>query len=180
MHGKPGTPGPPGRDGRDGRDGAKGDQGIAGNAGPQGLPGVIGPAGATGKDGAKGELGAQGPHGQKGERGEPGNPGMMRFKNWKECAWKNVNDDRDNGLIKVCVMIIYGDGVYGMLVSLEYLPPSPLPFRKKNLFCEKICINGKLSLVIFKVITYILKLSFTVYRSRSNKSSKIDKLKKIN
>lgn len=105
---------------------------------------------------------------------------MMPFKNWKECAWKNVNDDKDNGLIKVCVMIIYGDGVYGTLVSLEYLPPSPLPFRKKNLFCEKICINGKLSLVIFKVITYILKLSFTVYRSRSNKSSKIDKLKKIN
>ena len=137
MHGKPGTPGPPGRDGRDGRDGAKGDQGIAGNVGPQGLPGVIGPAGATGKDGAKGELGAQGPPGQKGERGEPGNPGMMPFKNWKECAWKNVNDDKDNGLIKVCVMIIYGDGVYGMLVSLEYLPPSPLPFRKKKPILRK-------------------------------------------
>lgn len=173
MHGKPGTPGPPGRDGRDGRDGAKGDQGIAGNAGPQGLPGVIGPAGATGKDGAKGDIGAQGPPGQKGERGEPGNPGMMPFKNWKECAWKNVNDDKDNGLIKVCVMIIYGDGVYGMLVSLEY-QPSP-PFRKKTYFAKKNCTNGKLSFDIFKVITYILKLSFTVYRSRGNKSSKIDK-----
>ena len=163
MHGKPGTPGPPGRDGRDGRDGAKGDQGIAGNVGPQGLPGVIGPAGATGKDGAKGDIGAQGPPGQKGERGEPGNPGMMPFKNWKECAWKNVNDDKDNGLIKVCVMIIYGDG-----------PPPPFQ-KKKTHFCETICTNGKLSFVIFKVITYILKLSFTVYRSRGNKSSKIDK-----
>lgn len=175
MHGKPGTPGPPGRDGRDGRDGAKGDQGIAGNVGPQGLPGVIGPAGATGKDGAKGDLGAQGPPGQKGERGEPGNPGMMPFKNWKECAWKNVNDDRDNGLIKVCVMIIYGDGVYGMLVLLEYQHPPPFQEKKKKPCCEKICINGKLSFVISRVITYILKLSFTVYRSRSNKSSKIDK-----
>ena len=107
---------------------------------------------------------------------------MMPFKNWKECAWKNVNDDKDNGLIKVCVMIIYGDGVYGMLVSLEYQPPTPPPpfQNRKTLFCEKICTNGKLSFVIFKVITYILKLSFTVYRSRSNKSSKIDKLKKIN
>ena len=25
----------------------------------------------------------------------------MPFKNWKECAWKNVNDGKDNGLIKV-------------------------------------------------------------------------------
>ena len=136
---------PPGRDGRDGRDGAKGDQGIAGNVGPQGLPGVIGPAGATGKDGAKRDLGAQGPPGQKGERGEPGNPAMMPFKNWKECAWKNVNDDRDNALIKVCVMIIYGDSVYGMLVSLTYHcppPPNPPPLlSEKNTLLRKICIN---------------------------------------
>jgi len=27
----------------------------------------------------------------------------MPFKNWKECAWKNVNDDKDHGLIKECV-----------------------------------------------------------------------------
>ena len=25
----------------------------------------------------------------------------MPFKNWKECVWKNLNDDKDNGLIKV-------------------------------------------------------------------------------
>ena len=24
----------------------------------------------------------------------------MPFKNWKECAWKNLNDDKDSGLIK--------------------------------------------------------------------------------
>ena len=80
MHGKPGSPGLPGRDGRDGREG---------RTGPQGLPGVKGPAGANGKDGSKGEPGVQGP------------PGVIGFKNWKECAWKNLEDGKDNGLIKV-------------------------------------------------------------------------------
>ena len=107
MHGKPGSPGIPGRDGRDGREGAKGDQGIPGKTGPQGPPGPSGKTGANGNDGAKGERGAQGPPGQKGERGEsglsgtPGNPGLMAFKNWKECVWKNINSEKDNGLIKV-------------------------------------------------------------------------------
>ena len=104
MHGKPGSPGLPGRDGRDGREGAKGDQGSPGKIGPLGPPGVMGPAGVNGKDGAKGEPGARGPPGPKGERGKsghPGNPGLMPFKNWKECAWKDLNDDKDNGLIKV-------------------------------------------------------------------------------
>ena len=109
MHGKPGSPGAPGRDGRDGRDGAKGDQGSPGMAGPQGPPGVMGPAGVNGQDGAKGKPGDQGPPGQKGQRGEtglsglPGTPGLMPFKNWKECAWKNLNEGKDNGLIKVMV-----------------------------------------------------------------------------
>ena len=86
MHGLPG------RDGRDGREGAKGD------------PGSQGKTGVNGKDGAKGELGVQGPPGPKGERGQsghPGNPGLMPFKNWKECAWNKLNDNKDNGLIKV-------------------------------------------------------------------------------
>ena len=104
MHGKPGSPGLPGRDGRDGREGAKGDQGSSGKIGPQGPPGVTGSVGVKGKDGAKGEPGVQGPPGPKGERGQsghPGNPGLMPFKNWKECAWKDLNDDKDSGLIKV-------------------------------------------------------------------------------
>ena len=25
----------------------------------------------------------------------------MFYKNWKECAWNNLDDDKDNGLIKV-------------------------------------------------------------------------------
>ena len=31
--------------------------------------------------------------------------GLMPFKNWKECTWKNVNDGKDNGLIKVMVYV---------------------------------------------------------------------------
>jgi len=106
MHGKPGSPGLPGRDGRDGREGTKGDQGSPGKIGPQGPDGVMGPAGVNGKDGAKGEPGVRGPPGPKGERGQsrhPGTPGLMPFKNWKECAWKDLNDDKDNGLIKDCL-----------------------------------------------------------------------------
>ena len=86
MHGKPGSPGIPGRNGRDGRDGAKGDQGIPGKTGPQGPPG---PSGQKGKRGESGKVGI------------PGTPGLMAFKNWKECAWKKIDADKDNGLIKV-------------------------------------------------------------------------------
>ena len=95
MPGKHGTPGAPGRDGRDGRDGAKGHQGLQGKTGPQGPPGDKGPAGVKGKVGAKGESGSQGPPGQIWELGP------MLFKNWKECVWKNLNDGKDSGLIKV-------------------------------------------------------------------------------
>jgi len=27
----------------------------------------------------------------------------MAYKNWKECAWKNLNEGKDHGLIKDCV-----------------------------------------------------------------------------
>lgn len=103
MHGKPGLPGAPGRDGRDGREGVKGDRGSPGKTGPQGPPGP------KGTPGVKGEPGVQGPPGLKGQRGESGvngilvTPGMMSFKNWKECAWSNLNDNKDHGLIKECV-----------------------------------------------------------------------------
>ena len=92
MHGLPG------RDGRDGREGAKGDPGSPGKTGPRG------PAGVNGKDGAKGEpsvRGLPGPKGERGQSGKPGNPGLMPFKNWKECAWNKLDDNKDNGLVKV-------------------------------------------------------------------------------
>ena len=127
MHGKPGSPGIPGRDGRDGREGAKGDQGIPGKTGPQGPPGPSGNPGVNGNDGAKGERGAQGPPGQKGERGEsglsgtPGNPGLMAFKNWKECVWKNINDDKDQGLIKVNTFFFTSSLYQGLITVKEKL-----------------------------------------------------------
>ena len=31
----------------------------------------------------------------------PGTPNVMAYKNWKECAWNYLNDDKDNGLIRV-------------------------------------------------------------------------------
>ncbi|KAL9975711.1 hypothetical protein ACROYT_G012902 [Oculina patagonica] len=98
MHGRPGSPGVPGREG------AKDDQGSPGKTGPQGSPGI------NGKDGSKGDSGAQGPPGQKGQRGESGTSGMpgtpvgaMPYKNWKECAWNNLDDSKDHGLIKDCM-----------------------------------------------------------------------------
>jgi len=46
-----------------------------------------------------------GPMGPKGEQGAPGGKGEQGAKamqkNWKQCAWKALNDGRDYGLIKV-------------------------------------------------------------------------------
>jgi len=69
--------------------GEQGTQGLRGNQGPGGPPGKMGPKGREGLKGAKGANGEQG--------------GQTMQKNWKQCAWKNLNDDRDNGLIKDCV-----------------------------------------------------------------------------
>ena len=68
---------------------------------------MTGPMGPPGLQGTKGETGVQGPSGPTGECGEtgesgiPGTPGQTPYKNWKECAWKNLNDETDYGLIKV-------------------------------------------------------------------------------
>ncbi|KAL9976127.1 hypothetical protein ACROYT_G013381 [Oculina patagonica] len=78
-----GVPGVPGVPGLNGRDGAKGDQG------PMGAPGKMGPKGP------------EGPKGDQGIKGEQGTQASQ--KNWKQCAWKNINDGRDSGLIKECV-----------------------------------------------------------------------------
>ena len=102
IPGKPGqhgSNGAPGRDGRDGRDGAKGDQGLQGKTGPQGPRGNKGLSGAEGPAGAKGDRGPRGPPGPK------GSSELMPSKNWKECVWRNLNDGKDNGLVKViCVL----------------------------------------------------------------------------
>ena len=42
---------------------------------------------------------AAGPPGPKGPPGPRGPPGDEA--NWKECSWKDINDGKDNGKIKV-------------------------------------------------------------------------------
>ena len=81
MPGIPGTPGIPGRDGKDSHDGEKGDQGMLGNTRP---PGTSWPYRCN-----RQEPGAPGP------KGESGSSGMLAIRNWTECAWKNLDDDRD-------------------------------------------------------------------------------------
>ena len=78
--------------------------------GPQGPPRT---PGVNGKNGVKGETGALGEKGQRGESrtsGIHGTPGVMSYKIWKMWAWKNLNDGKDQDLIKVslfCVKRIY-------------------------------------------------------------------------
>ena len=31
--------------------------------------------------------------------------GLLSYKNWKECAWKDLNEGKDQGLIKVNVYL---------------------------------------------------------------------------
>ena len=76
-----------------GRDGTKGDQGMPGNTGPQRPPC---PAGANV---AKGEQGIPGPKGSQ-DQVECWLPGTG------ECAWKNSDDNRDYGLIKIRFIIV--------------------------------------------------------------------------
>ena len=61
---------------------------------------MTGPAGPPGLQGTKGETGVQGPSGKKGSAGM-GQLVCCQYKNWKECAWNNLNDDKDFGMIKV-------------------------------------------------------------------------------
>ena len=53
--------------------------------------------------GARGIVGNQGVKGDKGEKGESvtSPSSAVPQTNWKQCVWKNLNDDRDSGKIKV-------------------------------------------------------------------------------
>ena len=80
--------------------GPRGSKGAEGARGSPGLPGPKGPHGASGKagpPGSKGEAGSQGPPGPPGPKGAEG----FFVRNWKQCVFKNLQDNRDNGLIKV-------------------------------------------------------------------------------
>ena len=60
----------------------------------------MGPQGSTGRQdprGTKGDAGDKGSQGAPGLRGPPGALGG----NWKQCVFKNLNEGKDTGLIKV-------------------------------------------------------------------------------
>ncbi|CAH3148720.1 unnamed protein product, partial [Pocillopora meandrina] len=118
----PGVPGAPGPQGQQGKDGAKGEPGVKGPRGMTGTRGQKGNPGSLGKNGAPGMMGIKGNKGHEGSRGSSGPPGIKGVKgeqgskgekgeivnsavsetNWKQCCvWKNLNDDRDSGKIKV-------------------------------------------------------------------------------
>ncbi len=83
--------------------GPRGDQGYDGKPGSQGPPGNMGSQGPTGPVGPQGIKGDVGDKGSQGPPGSQGLPDTWRG-NWKQCVFKNLNDDRDTGLIKVIVL----------------------------------------------------------------------------
>ena len=103
MPGFPGAQGPQGRDGTKGQTGEKGSQGMLGQERKEGPRGKSGLPGMMGIKGARGIVGDQGIKGNKGEKGESvtSPSSVVPQSNWKQCVWKNLNDDRDSGKIKV-------------------------------------------------------------------------------
>ena len=92
-------PGPPGSPGRRGRRGPKGKTGYPGPVGPPGrspqcVPCQQGPMGPPGPIGPPGPMGLKGPPG-------PSNGNEVPTKNWKQCAWKDMNSNSDYGLLLV-------------------------------------------------------------------------------
>ena len=60
-------------------------------------PGPKGPQGLLGKAGKKGDTGPPGSQGPSGPKGAPGS----FARNWKQCVFKNLDDGKDSGLVKV-------------------------------------------------------------------------------
>ena len=84
--------------------GAPGIPGIPGSPGPAGLSGAAGSPGPQGPMGQRGDQGYDGKPGSQGLPGPQGPPGTLA-SNWKQCVWKNINDGKDTGLIKVNVTL---------------------------------------------------------------------------
>ena len=102
----PGIPGIPGSPGPAGPAGAAGSPGPRGQAGDKGEAGTLGTPGSTGREGPQGIKGDAGDKGSQGAPGPQGLPGTLG-SNWKQCVFKNLNDDRDIGLVKVnnCIRV---------------------------------------------------------------------------
>ena len=86
--------------------GIPGSNGIPGMPGIPGAPGMMGIKGDKGDEGSRGSSGPPGIRGVKGEQGSKGEKGeivtsAVSQTNWKQCVWKNLDDDRDSGKVKV-------------------------------------------------------------------------------
>ena len=109
MPGNPGPSGPAGIAGSPGplgSTGPRGEKGDAGKPGSEGAPGPKGPPCPKGPQGSSGKAGPRGAKGDVGNTGSQGPPGLNGLpgalgSNWKQCVWKNIDDDKDTGLIKV-------------------------------------------------------------------------------
>ena len=119
--GIPGIPGSPGPAGPAGVAGSPGPRGQAGDKGDAGTPGTPGTPGSTGREGPQGAAGDKGSQGAPGPQGPPGTLGS----NWKQCVFKNLNDDRDSGLVKVndCIRIFisWADNTFPSVQAVEKL-----------------------------------------------------------
>ena len=119
--GIPGIPGSPGPAGPAGVAGSPGPRGQAGDKGDAGTPGTPGTPGSTGREGPQGAAGDKGSQGAPGPQGPTGTLGS----NWKQCVFKNLNDDRDSGLVKVndCIRIFisWADNTFPSVQAVEKL-----------------------------------------------------------
>jgi hypothetical protein len=114
-----------GRDGRDGRDGTDGKDGKDGKNGHNGL---------NGKDGTDGRDGKNGINGLNGKNGK------NAVRNWRQCAWKNVNDGKDNGIVKTCGLTKISATTY-----LKIVVATNMRIYNCNACCKRwfVTINGK-------------------------------------
>ena len=106
MPGLSGPAGIAGSPGPLGSTGPRGEKGDAGKPGSEGAPGLKGPPGPKGPQGSSGKAGPRGAKGDVGNTGSQGPPGLKGLpgalgSNWKQCVWKNIDDQKDTGLIKV-------------------------------------------------------------------------------
>ena len=57
--------------------------------------------GRDGRDGRDGRNGKDGKNGINGKNGKDGKDAISSKSNWKECSWRELNDGKDDGIIKV-------------------------------------------------------------------------------
>ena len=76
-------------------------RGPPGHPGPKGHPGHPGPPGRPGQPGNVGPQGSPGPQGQPGPEGPAGPQGPPMESNWKQCVYKDLDQEKDIGLIVV-------------------------------------------------------------------------------